>query len=689
MKTARKLLCILLSLVLSLTLAVPAMAVNENNTLGVTFGVTLNTPTISTSNSDQTVTMTLAASQAITMDGMGFTVTCDSPLTFTSIDGGNEKITFPGADINLNNGIITWSSDDAENLSGVTTMAVITFTVPANTPAGTYNVGITNLELTKDYGDIWENAASCSTTLTITDNTGSDVPPAEGGYTAGITGASTVTVGEQLSVGINAAHESDSVFNAGEIKLSYDASKLTFNQTASALGTAAVKLSTGVIILEDYGADKNLGTGIYTLVFDAIADGETTVALTSAAFIDKTNAVKNDLIPAVLSPDTLTVTVEKPVYNVTLPEGLTGEPTVTDGEDYTFSVSDENYTYDNITATIDGEPAEVIENDDGSYTVENVTGELVIDADRTPKSYSVTFAGNAAEDIENADDTATYGTDYSFTMPTALGQAYTLTSVTIAGEAYTAYTVADSVYTIPGADIKGNIVITVNKEQVTTKVTVEGNGAGAAQGYNPSADVGESYTLTLTPEEGYTYTVTAVMNGETAEVIDNGDNTYTIKVVTGPIVFTVTRTVIVDGVSVSQYVTIDGSIVWLVKNTSTLPDGKLYTYDGNAMFWSDTYNAYCYLVIADTLDTDTVKANIGIANGSAVSVDYGMDVNITGVVDASDAQLVYNIYNALYSAFTSDVTIEKFLRADINGDGIVNVEDAAAIINSLLAPAAV
>jgi hypothetical protein len=54
-------------------------------------------------------------------------------------------------------------------------------------------------------------------------------------------------------------------------------------------------------------------------------------------------------------------------------------------------------------------------------------------------------------------------------------------------------------------------------------------------------------------------------------------------------------------------------------------------------------------------------------------------------VDANDAQLVYNMYNAMYSAFTEQVTMEKFLCADVNGDAVINVNDATAIINMLLA----
>ena len=65
-------------------------------------------------------------------------------------------------------------------------------------------------------------------------------------------------------------------------------------------------------------------------------------------------------------------------------------------------------------------------------------------------------------------------------------------------------------------------------------------------------------------------------------------------------------------------------------------------------------------------------------------IDYGMDVNKTGKIDASDAQLVYNMYNAMYAGTDADVTVEKYLRADVNHDGKVTVEDAAAIIAGIL-----
>lgn len=678
----KKLMSLVLCLTLCIGMSFPVMATSENNTQGVSFSVRLETPSIMSCNVEQTVVMHLTANKEITMDGMGLQITNDSALTLTSISGGDERISLTGANYNLANGKVAWSSDDAENISGVTDLLTVTFTVPANTPAGTYKVGIQNLELTKDYGsDIWENSATATTTLTITDE------PVIEGYTAGITTlTNTVNVNDRIIVNIGVSHSSDLTFAAGEVVISYDNTLMAFNQDASILRNATVKDESGVLTLEDYGEDKNFGTGVYVLAFDAITNGDMTMELTSAGFVDKEDAVKSDLIEAAaLLPSSIQFTIDKQKYDVTLPEIFVGPESVTDGEDYTFSLADgENYDYQSISATMDGYPVDVIDNGDGTYTVKNVTGVLVITGTRTEKTYAVMFSGNAADDIEDGAYTATYNTDYTFTMPSADGWAYHLDALKIGGKDYSGYTVENNVYTIPGTAINGNIEITVSKSATKSSVTVEGSGAGAALGYDPIAEIGKDYTLSIVPEAGYTYNVSATMNGEVAEVIDNNDNTYTIRNVSGNIVFTIERTVIVDGVSVATYLTLDGTKIWIIKNDISLADDKVPTYDGQAMFWSDKYSTYCFLVMADTLDSTDVATKIDIANGTAVKINYNMDVNITGKVDASDAQLVYNMYNALYTDFTSDATMEKFLRADVNGDSTINVEDAAAIINYLV-----
>lgn len=672
---------LLLAMILAVAFSMPAFAADENNNLGVTYAAMLSTETLTVSDQDQTFQMTLKTNKEITLGSLEAVITEDSPIELVKIEGG-EGISISASDYNMDIGKVSWDTEDAENISGITELLKVTFKVPAGTKAGSYKVGVKGLELTKDYGTIWEKSASATATLTITDNTASS------GYTAGLnTLNQEVHVDDTVDVNISVSNSDAATFAAGEVKIQYDADKLAFNQDSSVLGNATVKEAGGTITLEDYGDNKNFGTGVYTLKFTAKADGDAEITLKSAAFVDKENAAKSDLIAATLNPDTLLIAIQKKVYNVTLPEIFTGAATVVDGTDYTFSkaADGEHYDYGTVSATVDGKPVDVIDNGDSTYTINNVTGELVITCDRTPKSYTVTFAGNAAEDITGAADKATYNTNYQFTIPSATGWAYKLESITIGDKDYTGYAIENSVCTIPGTAITGNIIIIVTKSATIASVTVEGTGAGAATGYNPEAEIGKDYTLTITPEAGYTYTVSATMGDKTVDVIDNKDNTYTVKNVTDSIVFTVNSAVIVDGVSVEDYLTLNGTKMWLVKNNTTLADGKVPTYAGSPMFWSEKYATYCYLVISDTLNAEDAKAEIGIMDGEKVTVTNSMDVNGTGTLDASDAQLTFNMYNAVYSNFTDDVTMEKFLRADVNGDNKIDVKDAEAIVNQILA----
>ena len=417
-----------LSVAMLLGIAVPAWAANETNDLGVTFQATLDQATIAQSDEDQEVTMRLKANKAIELDGMGLTVVQDNALKLKSIAGGESNIDIDIGDYNVANGILAWHVENGSTITGVTDMLVVTFTVPANTPAGTYTVGVEKIELTKDYGETWETGATASTTLTITDQAA--------GYTAGLTSTTkAVSVSDKVNVNVDVSHSSDTVFAAGEVKVSYDTAKLKFNKEYSTLGSATVTDKDGVLTLEDYGTDKNLGTGVYVLAFDAIADGEANVTLTSAAFVNKENAVKSDLIAATLTPAKLAITINKKTYKVTLPDIFTGLTTVTDGEDYTFTKADgTHYDYGTVTATVNG-----------TYTVKNVTGELTITGSRTEKSYSVIFEGNAAGEITDGEETATYNKNYTFTLPTAERWAYSVDKITIGGKNYTGYTVKDSV----------------------------------------------------------------------------------------------------------------------------------------------------------------------------------------------------------------------------------------------------
>ena len=102
------------------------------------------------------------------------------------------------------------------------------------------------------------------------------------------------------------------------------------------------------------------------------------------------------------------------------------------------------------------------------------------------------------------------------------------------------------------------------------------------------------------------------------------------------------------------------------------------------MLWSGSYEAYCYLVTSgETPDIALDKFDVSTAAAADIgSTDY--DINRSGTVDANDAQLVYNMYMKRYAGITEEVTVEKFLLADTNHDGIIDTKDAVVIIQSIL-----
>ena len=287
---------------------------------------------------------------------------------------------------------------------------------------------------------------------------------------------------------------------------------------------------------------------------------------------------------------------------------------------------------------------------------------------------------------------AQYMTDYTATLTQAEGYTYEVT-VTIGGEAYTGYSVTEGVYTIPGADITGEIVFTVTKTEVETpdpetyKVIFEGSGAGDASGL-ATATAGKSYQFRIPPVEGYIYTVTATVNGNPVTVTDvgatgtNAPGVYGIAAadITGDIVITVEKALDIE-VSVSNYVSVNDGTVFLV-----LVEGALdaYAYDGSAMFYSEAYEAWCYLVIAEgEFTADAAKEKITATDTSVVTLTATTDVNMSGLTDINDAQLVYDIYNGRYTDF-SVVVMQKFLNADVNVDKTVNVTDAAAVVTAII-----
>lgn len=558
-----------------------------------------------------------------------------------------------------------------------------TYTVAKDTPTGTYTVSV-DVQAIVDTSYDGAVLGTYTATINVTNNGGTDpnppTPEVPKGYSVAASGDAGINVGEDTTVALNVTHKDGNAYNAYYFEVSYDTSVLTYK--SADVQDVVVDEAAGTLKIAGYGANKDSGTAAVTLTFTGKAVGAGKVTITKANVDAKANANAQDAPAANIDETTATATITVGGYSVTLPEGFTGAASAAAGTDYTFKATGDDYGCYDVTATMGGAETTVTNNGDGSFTISNVTGNIAVKA--TPKTYAVTVTGTGAADVSENAATASYKTDYTFKLTKADGYNYTVT-VTAGGNTVTATATTEGVYTISGADIKGELIITVEKAAIvipTTTITVTGDTDDVQGGLILTAKNGEDTTFKINKKDGYTYTVKA---GDT-ELTVGADGTVTIpgSLLTGaPLTVTVTKTAVNPySVEVYEYVKLDGQSIWLVVAKSD----SVLAYGADTMFTSEKYGGYCWLVIsagnADTVKTEAIAA-VKAGSGTAAAVVYTGDVNATGKVDVNDAQLVYNIYNTEYASFDA-LSRAKFLAADVNGDHTVTVLDAAAVVNTVL-----
>ena len=509
----------------------------------------------------------------------------------------------------------------------------------------------------------------------------------------------TTAVGETALVGLYLGQNSTSrEYNTYFFQIDYDAEKLIF---------ASATIGSKVPDVIDHSVPGRLTIGGYgeprsdssiMLNFTVKAAGEATVKLVKAQMDVRANAAKDAQTASVPAGQSNTVTILCGGFPVVLPDCATGAAYVTENGDYTFT-ADPGYNYD-FSATVNDEYIDVIDNDDGSYTIKNVTGKLVISANSTPtiKTYAATVEGDGSGDVSPLTP-AKHGQNYTFTVTQAANYDYAV-AVTVNGLPVTC-TVSNSgsnayTYTIPATSVTGPVVITVKKapQSGTTQIVLAGSGAADVWDGVTSYTVksGEAFTFGINHQDGFDYTV-IVMVGEktlTLQRNEGSTSTYTIPgdyIKGGIIMVTITKTSqLALTVNAAEYVKlINGNAVWLITAVpeTKLPATKSLYYGDTAMFWSEKYEAYAWLLVDKGTAADiaaTAKSAISVKGNSTVSVSYGGDVNGTGRIDINDAQYIYDLYNAKHSA----LDMEKFLRCDVNGDREVNVEDVRMVVSLLL-----
>lgn len=561
--------------------------------------------------------------------------------------------------------------------------------------------------------------------------------PTTTGYSVSMAADQTVAAGETVSIPVTVASSEKKItgFNAYDMTFTYDPTALTLNTTSNAAANLTVEDNNGTVRVRRYGEAVELGTAL-TLDFTANKGATSTVTLTGAKFDLDANSINFDAPAATIADADTTVTG---LWNVTLPDGFRsagGVDTVEDGGDFTFTAPDTHYDYV-LNVTTNGKTEEVTMKGNNSYTIENVTDNVTVtEKSRTAKTYTLKFVvdDRSAEtlgttpltlaDLGITDETVEvqYPNNYEFTVKFPgtgryFGETISPDKNRFVKPLGDVSENGDCTYTLDGSkltgDENGEITITINVYAWENKLTIAVGGNGAEDFAKDNALTcypTENYTFTVNKSEYYDYTVTATywqkkLSGywDTVRltVRDNGDGTYTIvrmpeiieryELANVDVTITITKTakaVDPDAVAAYEYVQLDGKTVVLVTVTGRPGSGKVFTYDGNAMFKANNYgwDLYSWLLILDkgeALDVDALKADVisklALDDGTATTISQVYDVNKSSRMDINDAQLVYDIYNGTYFDFTK-VSMEKFLLADVNCDKMVNSADAVVIV---------
>lgn len=679
----KKLISVLLTLAMVLSL-VPAVFAADEPTITMSADKTSVAP-------GETVTLTLSLDKDTVVDGAGFKIDFDKdayeyvkkvPDTFddtTNENVANEKGWVRAVYLNTKpNKPTTWSAGKLD-----------TFTFKAkegaNTSTATFKLTIENL-LKYNPDDPANNIKVAHKVVGGELTIPVETPEAEG-YTVSLGENKTVASGQIVEIPVTIGNTAgETTYNAFDMKFSYDNTVLKLDMEKTNTEGYRVYPLSSTVRVQRYGKAAELGQAL-TLRFIAVGQGSGEVKVMSACVDTNANAIEFDAPDAIVLNDTTTITVSG--YTVDLSDDFKrtdaeGSVIKADGT-LTFVPKDPNYDY-TVTVTVGGVEATPTIGEDGTYTVPNVNGNVVVTSTKTPKTFKVTLG-----DDTTGETTATYTKGYTFKLTPVDGYVYNV-AVTIGGKAYTGFAATPNddgttTYTIPGADVTGDIVINSNKQVKpleTYNVTFAGTGAGDAKGESTVQEKTD-YTFTVDKKANFEYTITATMGGKAVTVTEGANNTYTIAKVTGNLVITIEKeSTLTMEVAVSEYVQLDDKTVFLVTVTGTPEEGKAFAYGEDVMYKTTAYgeNVYSWLVIVnkgETFDKATAAAKITQASATAEEVTQSYDVNETNLVDINDAQLTYDIYSGKYTDFEK-VSVRKFLRADVTSDKVVNSADAVAVI---------
>ena len=567
------------------------------------------------------------------------------------------------------------------------------------------------------------NNPNVAATLTVNEQGGSiiTVPKTETGYSVSMGADQQLVSGQRVRIPVTVASSEKNItgFNAYDMTFTYDPTALTLNTKTGDAANLTVEDNDGTVRVRRYGDAVPLGEAL-ALDFTANKAASSTVTLTNAKFDLDANSINFDAPDANISDADTVVNANN--FTVTLPDEFTSDAEtrlVPGGGSFTFKPVDSHYTYTFTVKMGDTAKEGLTFGADDTYTIENISGNVEVTCTgKTPKQYDVKYKidEDVEQDVTKGPETVTYLNDYSFTVTPRAGYSYRVIYSVDNGDPFVHTVIAvptanddgTLTYTIPGKEIVGGVEIWIDPNTESgIPVVFTGNGVeDAASGNASSMGKNMPYYFTLNQRESCDYTVTAyyqplatpTASKRPATVRSLGNGKYVVEAVNYNdylYVYAHSWNLVVkvekvshsaEEVTVSKYLELNDKTMMLVTVKGTPEGGSAFTYDSNTMYKVEGYGTdrYAWLVIVDkgqTLTQEEAAAKVAIsAADNVVTITPSFDVNMTGKVDVNDAQLVYDMYNGTYSDFTK-VSVEKFLRADVNATKAVDHTDAVAIVN--------
>ena len=576
----------------------------------------------------------------------------------------------------------------------------------------------------RTYGMAWddmdENIVEWEGSYSLSIQGSATAKPTATGYTVSMGADQQLVSGQKVRIPVTVASSEKGItgFNAYDMTFTYDPAALTLNTTSNAAANLTVEDNNGTVRVRRYGAPLALGEAL-ALDFTAKATATSTVKLTNAKFDLDANSINFDAPEATISDADTVVNANN--FTVTLPDAFTSDETrlVPKGGSFTFKPVDSHYTYTFTVKMGDTVTEGLTFGANDTYTIEKISGNVEVTCTgKTPKQYDVKYKidEDVEQDVTKGPETVTYLNDYSFVVTPRAGYSYRVIYSVDNGDPFVHTVIAvptanddgTLTYTIPGKEIVGGVEIWIDANTESgIPVVFTGNGVeDAASGNASSMGKNMPYYFTLNQRESCDYTVTAyyqplassTASKRPATVRSLGNGKYVVEAVNYNdylYVYAHSWNLVVkvekvshsaEEVTVSKYLELNDKTMMLVTVKGTPEGGSAFTYDGNTMYKVEGYGTdrYAWLVIVDegqTLTQEGAAAKVAIsAADNVVTITPSFDVNRTGKVDVNDAQLVYDMYNGTYSDFTQ-VSVEKFLRADVNATKAVDHTDAVAIVN--------